>query len=110
MENVIEFPTREVRNWAIVERSLRAGLREVLAVSPAVEARLVEKMRAFFNETLRLQFQFTITDFTFQTVGSMSNEQKEAFRSSLGEKISSASEEVIQDFTKRLFIERLDCE
>lgn len=106
--NVVDFPSKDVRDWAIIERSLRDSLRRANA-SAAAEQRIVFAMKQFHN-ILDPQFQFTIPDFSFEIDGTMSAEQKGTFRARLEEKISKASGEILQSFTKTLFVERLSRE
>ena len=70
MDNIIEFPTRSTRDWVTIERSLRIGLRQ-LNISAATEARLVDRMKTFWD-TLELDFQFSF-DMSFEIDGSMSD-------------------------------------
>jgi hypothetical protein len=107
MNNVIQFPSKGVRDWTIIERSLKSGLAE-LEISDSVARRINDRMKSFY-EFCDPDFNFSL-DFDFEISGSMSEQQKALFRSRLSEKVSAASEEKIQAFTKKLFFERLDCE
>jgi hypothetical protein len=56
---VINFPTKTVRDWLIIERAMNESLLES-QLSPPAQARLVERMKSFY-ETLQLDFNFTIS-------------------------------------------------
>lgn len=60
MENIIQFPTKSVRDWLVIEQSMNDGLSS-LGMSEAVHQRLVKIMKAFWQETLSFQFNLSTT-------------------------------------------------
>jgi hypothetical protein len=104
MGEVIHFPTRSVRDWLTIERAMDEALSNN-SVSPTVHARLVERMKAFY-QTLELDFRFSVD----VEVPELSDEERRALLTEIGEKIGAVSGEKLQAFTHKLFFERLAVE
>jgi hypothetical protein len=102
---LINFPTKTVRDWLIIERAMNESLLES-RLSPPAQARLVERMKAFY-ETLQLDFNFTINA---EFPSSLSQEQIGAICMQIGEKAGMTATEKLQAFTNKLFFDRLTVE
>jgi vacuolar-type H+-ATPase catalytic subunit A/Vma1 len=105
MGEIINFPSKSVRDWATIERAMNETLSSQ-SVSSAFHARLVERMKSFY-ETMQIDFNFTI-DAAFPST--ISRDQVTAICSEIGEKIGVASTEKLQAFTYKLFFDRLAVE
>jgi hypothetical protein len=102
---VINFPTKTVRDWLIIERAMNESLLET-QLSPPAQARLVERMKSFY-ETLQLDFNFTIKA---EFPDLLSREQIGAVCMQVSEKVGMAAAEKLQAFTNKLFFDRLAVE
>ncbi|MGD0764227.1 MAG: hypothetical protein ABR929_13745 [Roseiarcus sp.] len=105
MAEIVNFPTKSVRDWLIVERALNDILSQA-RVSPAAHARIIDRMKAFYS-TLD-------NDFTFSVNASFPHNITEAQAASLvsqiGEKLVVDLSEQLHAFTYKLFVERLNVE
>lgn len=105
MSNIIEFPTKSVRDWATIEHALLEELSKN-TFSPEVQQRLIDIMKSFY-ETLSLDFNFTMTA---EFPSSLSNIQVTDICSSIAQRVGDSSGQLLQSFTKKLFFERLNRE
>lgn len=96
MGEVVDFPTRSVRDWLIIERALHDALSSH-QISDAVRARLTERMKSFY-EFLDVDFSFSI-DAEFP--GVLTKAQTSAICTQIGERVQPVISEKLQAFTKR---------
>ena len=105
MGTVVSFPTKSVRDWLIIERAMKDKFSE-LSVAAPVQNRLIEQMQAFYH-LLDFQFNFTL-DISFPDT--LTKEQTSAICHDIGQQVTAAVEKHLQDFTNKLFNERLSRE
>lgn len=104
MENIVNFPTKSVRDWLIIERALYDALKQA-PVSASVEQRLVEKMKSFY-QIMQRDFNFAIQPIE----APLPQAQLNAICSDIGKKMSVALNEQIHAFTNEIFFERFNRE
>ncbi len=102
MDNIINFPTKSVRDWLVIERAMKEAL-EKSAAPPTAQERIVQRMKAFYD-LLDPDLNFSIP---VQFPGTISNEETLAISTQVSERASSLISEKLQAFTNSLFIERL---
>lgn len=102
MENVVEFPTKSVRDWLLIERTMAAEFTK-LGLSEAIKERLSENMKAFYK-VMDHDFRFS---FDAELPSTISKDQARAIFSSIGNKTSVVLGEQIHAFTNKLFFDRL---
>jgi hypothetical protein len=102
MENVVNFPTKSVRDKLIIERAMKEAL-EKTVLSESARTRIVENMKVFY-EVLEFPFNFSVP---ISFPGSIPKDQRDAICSQVGEKIGAVSSEQLQAFTNKLFFNRL---
>lgn len=100
--NIVNFPIKSVRDWLMIEREMKEIFLKG-GVSSSVQARLIEKMKSFY-ELLDVEFNSSI-DIVFPSI--LSREQTMAICSDISQKIGAASSEQLKAFTNKLFIDRL---
>ena len=100
--NIVNFPTRSVREWLIIERALNEELAK-LGVPPAVHSRVLERMKAFF-QVMDVSFNFTSN---IAIPGAVSQDQIAAICSGAQEHLGAQISEQIHDFTNKIFFDRL---
>jgi hypothetical protein len=105
MGDIVNFPTKSVRDWLIIERAMNEAFSRD-RVSSSVQTRLVERMKSFYK-LLELDFNFTINA-KFPSV--ISQDQINAICSEIGENIGAVGSEKLQAFTHKLFFDRLEVE
>ena len=101
MSNVVSFPTRAVRDWLIIERSLRTEL-AALSIPDGAQSRLIERMKVFWGVLDRFDFNFSI-QVEFTGAGNID-------LNTIGSQISAQAEERLHAFTNELFVDRLQRE
>lgn len=102
MENIINFPTKSVRDWLIVERELKQQL-SGFGFPTSANNRLVQVMKDFF-EILDPDFNFSIqAPFS----GALSPDQRSSICADIGEQMGVLISERLQAFTQKLFFDRL---
>lgn len=99
-ENLVQFPTKAVRDWATLERSLRPAFLEA-GLSEAAEDRLLQVMKEFYEGVLSADLDLTIPAF------SVEHANPETLAAAIKAHFSAALEEQLHAFTNRLFIDRL---
>ena len=102
MGEILNFPTKPVRDWLLIERKLKTQLSNLQA-PPTVQDRLSDKMKAFYQE-LDVPFNFKI-DVPFPS--SISKDQVRAICGGISNQISVLIEERSNALTHKLWIERL---
>ena len=105
MGTVVSFPTKSVRDWLIIERAMKDKFSE-LSVAAPVQNRLIEQMQAFYH-LLDFQFNFSL-DISFPDT--LTKEQTSAICHDIRQQVTAAVEKHLQDFTNKLFNERLSRE
>jgi hypothetical protein len=109
MENVVEFPTKTVRDWALIERDMRASFASA-GFSREVQNRLVDVMKSFW-QLLNFPFNFSIPDLVIEIpVPVPSKDQITVISSAIAQKVGELSSEQLQDFTAKLMAERVSRE
>lgn len=101
MDNVVNFPTKSVRDWLIIEKAMYEAL-ESAPVATSVKGRLVDRMKAFY-EFAKKDFDISVQA-TFPV--SLTKSQTDAISAEIGEKIGAAFGEQLQAFTSKLCVER----
>jgi hypothetical protein len=104
MENVVQFPTKDVRDWAIIERAMKESFASNGNVSSAVQTRLIERMKAFY-EMVDPRLQISI-DLATEVPPAAAT----ALHAEIGSKLEAILNTQLQAYTKRLCIERLNHE
>jgi hypothetical protein len=104
MASIIEFPTKAVRDWAIIERTTIDELKQ-LRVSPTVENRVIEQMKKTYD---------LLDDFSFSAPiefpGSIPADQIAILCAGISDKISEAIKEHLHALANRILIDRLNRE
>ena len=99
---VVQFPSKSVREWTTIERSMVEALEEC-GVSEQAKKLIVANMKEFW-ETLKHPFDYTIQ---IALPGKISPEEADVIRQDIATKVGSAHSERLQAFTNKLFIERV---
>jgi hypothetical protein len=102
MENIINFPTKSVRDWVLIERTMEEEFSR-LGIPLLVQIRLIENMKSFY-QVLDFEFNFN-TQIAFP--GTIPIDNVNAICSEVGEKIGALSSKQLQIFTNKLFFDRL---
>jgi len=105
MTNITNFPAKSVRDWTIVERSIREGL-STTSIPLATQERLIEKLRKF-HKILYPDFDFAIS---IEFPSSVSRDQSSAILAQIGEKVGSGNSEKMKAFTDHLWANRVETE
>jgi len=104
MDNVINFPTKYTRDWTVIERELDKQLSEH-GVSAAAKARIVERMKAFY-EVIYGEFQVT-----FKTMPiNLPKETIDAICADIAAQLRPQITEQLQALTYKIFFDRLNRE
>lgn len=93
MENIIVFPTKSIRDWVIVERSMRDAF-ATANIPEQVHKTVIERMKSFWNILdfdLNLSFDVNLSD---------------PYLPQMTDNIRIVLKEQINAFTSRLFLER----
>jgi len=102
MENVVDFPTKSVRDWLIIERTLKELLSRT-RLPPDIQAGLIEKMKSFYA---LLDCSFAVS-LNIEIPDPGGEDKAAAICSKIGEQVGARISEQLQAFTTRLLIERL---
>lgn len=105
MAEIVNFPTKAVRDWAVIEREMRSALSQT-DFSQQAQARITERMKSFY-ETLDPNLTFSVRA---EFPRFISTEGVSALCADISEKIGATISEGLKAFTNRLFIDRLDVE
>ena len=100
--NVIKFPAKAARDWAIIEKAIREQC-SVNMFSPEVQKRLLEVMKPFW-EMLDPGLNFSV-DIAFPAY--IREEDRAAITAAVSRDISRMNGEILNRFTNHLYIERL---
>ena len=104
MDNVINFPTEFVRDWASIEREMMHQL-TIAGASPQIKERLSERMKAFY-ELIQTDFNFSV-----ETPHSdIPADKLNAICTAVSEHISASLAKRLHAYTHALFVERFDRE
>jgi hypothetical protein len=99
---VIQFPSKSVGDWAVIERSMKNEFSR-LNTPPRIQGRLIEQMKAFY-QLLDCPIKFSI-DISFPD--DITQAQTSLICHEIGKNISGVIEEQFQAFTNTLIIDRL---
>jgi hypothetical protein len=99
---VIQFPSKSVGHWAVIERSMKNEFSR-LNTPPRIQGRLIEQMKAFY-QLLDCPIKFSI-DISFPD--DITQAQTSLICHEIGKNISGVIEEQFQAFTNTLIIDRL---
>jgi hypothetical protein len=89
MKNVVNFPTRPIRDWVLFERTIREEGAKA-GIPSEVQTRVIEKLKPFY-EALDFDLDLSISV-------------------SIGQKLSTASSEQLESFKSKLLVERVQRE
>jgi hypothetical protein len=101
MSNIIKFPTKAVRDWAIIERAIVDELQR-LRVSPTAESRIVEQVRNTYDLLDGFDLSMPV-----EFPGSIPADQVAIMCTDIGQRISAAIKEHLHTMTSRILIDRL---
>ena len=82
MKNVLNFPTKTVRDWLIIEREMKIELPK-LGLSSASQFRVISRMKVFF-EILNFELDYS---FSIEWPTSLSRDQITSITSTLSSAI-----------------------
>ena len=71
MSHIVNFPTKQVRDWAIMERGLETILSEA-KISDTAKIEILERINDFFN-LVQMEFAFSISENLLSSVDSELN-------------------------------------
>jgi hypothetical protein len=101
MENVVQFPTKAVRDWASLERTLKDLLGQA-GVSQACKDRITERMKAFWEQLdPKMDLAFDV-----RATPPVDAAQLHAILWGVSDTIGEKCGTQLQAFTNSLFIER----
>jgi hypothetical protein len=101
MTNIVNFPTKPVRDWVVIERSMRKELSR-LGFPENVQERITERMQDFYT-LLDVDFNYSI-DAKFPR---LTPEEVSSICSDIAAKVGTIQSKKLQAFTDKLFTERL---
>lgn len=104
-DNIFQFPTKSVRDWAIIEREMKVQL-DGRRCPEAVQDRLIRSMEAFYK-TLEVDMNFSINAELPTSIG---HDLATEIRASIGSDIGKQTSEILQAFTNKLWVDRLNRE
>ncbi len=101
MAQIFEFPAKAIRDWRLMEESIRPILERGGADATAVDA-IVGRMKSFFDLCNR---EFNTT-YSYQLPSSATPAQRDSVKASI-EGLNSQFSTWIHQFTSELFVDRL---
>lgn len=105
MGDLIEFPSKSVRDWAVLERGIRRALVNAGA-STEMQSHVVSRMHSFWKEELEQSYVFK---FNMRPSLNISKQSSMEIENSIREAVSNFQEQ-IQEHHQKLFIDRTKVE
>lgn len=103
MGNIVNFPTKSIRDWTVIDRSMRSELSRIGVPPGPVQQRIADKMQEF-HKLLDIDMNYSI-DIAFPP--RLTRDETGALGKEIASKIDAIQSERLQAFTNKLFMDRL---